>query len=50
MRKTNSPRRKSAEDRRKADDLERKKEAWNKYERRIRRANSGYSELELDEY
>lgn len=50
MKKTNSKHRKDAENRRNEDDLERKKEAWNKYERTIRRARSGYSELELDEY
>ena len=34
----------------KAADLQRKKEAWKKYESSIRRARSGYSELELEEY
>jgi hypothetical protein len=34
----------------KAAELQRKKEAWKKYENNLRRARSGYSELELDEY
>jgi hypothetical protein len=50
MKKTNSKTRKAVENRGNEDDLKRKKEAWNKYERTIRRARTGYSELELDEY
>ena len=33
----------------KAAEFHRKKEAWKKYESNLRRARSGYSELELDE-
>jgi len=34
----------------KAAELQRKKEAWKKYESNLRRARSGNSELELEEY
>jgi hypothetical protein len=50
MKKTNSKTRKAVENRGNEDDLKRKKEAWSKYERTIRRSRTGYSELELDEY
>jgi len=49
MKKTDSPCREAAENRRKASELERKKKAWSKYEKNIRNARSGYSELELDD-
>jgi hypothetical protein len=49
MKKTNSKHGKASENKINEDDLERKKEAWIKYERTIRRARTGYSELELDE-
>lgn len=50
MKTTDFPRRNAAEIRRKAFELDRKKDAWKKYELNLRRARSGYSELELDEY
>lgn len=50
MGKTDSPSRKSAESKRKALELERKKDAWKRYELNLRQAKSGYSELELDEF
>ena len=50
MRKTDSLNRKAAENRRKTFELERKQDAWKKYEQNLRRARSGYSELELDEF
>jgi len=50
MNPTDNPNRKIAAQKRKAVELERKKEAWKKYESNIRRANSGYSELELDDF
>ena len=37
-------------DHKKAAEEERKKDAWKKYEMHLRRARSGYSELDLDEY
>jgi len=33
----------------KAAELHRKQEAWKKYESNLKRARSGYSELEMDE-
>lgn len=33
-----------------AAELQRKKEAWKKYEFNLRRARSGYSELEFEEF
>jgi len=50
MKPTDNPKRKIAEVKRKAAEQERKKEAWKKYESNVRRANSGYSELELDDF
>jgi hypothetical protein len=34
----------------KAAEMLRKKEAWKQYEMNLRRARSGYTELELDDY
>lgn len=50
MRKTYSPNRKTAENKRKTFELERKQDAWKKYELNLRQAISGYSELELDDF
>jgi hypothetical protein len=50
MRDTESNQKKRALMQKKATELQRKKEAWKKYESNLRRARSGYSELDLDEY
>ena len=50
MRYTESNPQKRALMQKKAAEFLRKKEAWKKYESNLRRARSGYSELDLDEY
>lgn len=49
MKYTGSNSQKHALMQKKAAELQRKKEAWKKYESNLKRARSGYSELELDE-
>ena len=49
MKYTESNSQKRANMQKKAAELHRKKEAWKKYETNLKRARSGYSELELDD-
>jgi hypothetical protein len=41
---------KRAATRKRDSDVDRKQNAWKKYEMNLRRAREGYSELELDEF
>lgn len=50
MRNTEMSRKRIASIKRNMNDLERKKEAWKRYEMRLRRSNSGDSELDLDSF
>jgi hypothetical protein len=50
MRNSEMSRKKSSVIKRNKDELERKKEAWRRYEMRLRRSNLGDSELDLDSY
>lgn len=50
MRNSEMSRKKTSVIKRNKDELERKKEAWRRYEIRLRRSNLGDSELDLDSY
>ena len=50
MRNSEMSRKKTSVIKRNKDELERKKEAWRRYEMRLRRSNLGDSELDLDSY